>query len=160
MITTSYAVTRNFTIPTSVGVQGDYYHILAIIPLAAIGGLGLGYLLWARRRSNSSPSGAALSLITSQPTPSIDEYAENRVLCSSGGNSIRAGTVKFCKKCGDQLELEDKFCGRCGAEQRKMVTTEVTQTSAPKTKFCRYCGSKIPRISNYCEECGRDIQPV
>ena len=128
MITTSYAVTRNFTIRTSVGVQGDYYHILAVVPLAAIGGLGLGYLLWARRRPNSSPSGATLSLITSQPTPSVDEYAENRVLCSSGGNSIRAGTVKFCKKCGDRSDLQSY--GR----ERKQISDCLQRSGCRKTK--------------------------
>ena len=102
MVTTSYTVTRNFTMSTSVGVQGDYYHMLAIIPLAAAGGLSLGYLLWVRRRHAPSPSGATLSQ-TAKPTLSIPEGAESRVLCSSCGKPTRVGN-SFCTKCGSRLQ--------------------------------------------------------
>jgi len=70
MVTRNYTVARNFTISGS--VQGDYYHILAVVPLAAIGGLGFGFLLWARRRHIIPPSEAALSR-TTKPTSPIDE---------------------------------------------------------------------------------------
>jgi hypothetical protein len=37
---------------------------------------------------------------------------------------------KFCKRCGNKLELEDQFCDKCGAEQKKKtVATVVTGTA-------------------------------
>lgn len=33
--------------------------------------------------------------------------------------------VKYCKKCGNKLELEDEFCDKCGAEQKKKAATAV-----------------------------------
>jgi hypothetical protein len=37
-------------------------------------------------------------------------------------------TVKYCKKCGNRLELEDEFCDKCGAEQKRAVTLEQQKT--------------------------------
>lgn len=30
-------------------------------------------------------------------------------------------TMKFCKRCGNKLELEDEFCDKCGSGQKKIV---------------------------------------
>jgi hypothetical protein len=35
----------------------------------------------------------------------------------------QAQIVKYCKKCGNKLELEDEFCDKCGAEQKEIVVT-------------------------------------
>ena len=35
-------------------------------------------------------------------------------------------TVKYCKKCGNMLELEDEFCDKCGSGQKKIVVTAST----------------------------------
>jgi len=32
-------------------------------------------------------------------------------------------TVKYCKKCGNTLELEDEFCDRCGSGQKKILAS-------------------------------------
>ena len=40
---------------------------------------------------------------------------------------IQGQTVRYCKKCGNTLELEDEFCDRCGAEQ-KVVLFEQRKT--------------------------------
>lgn len=41
---------------------------------------------------------------------------------------IQGQTVKYCKKCGNMLELEDKFCDGCGAEQKKVVLFQQHKT--------------------------------
>jgi uncharacterized membrane protein YvbJ len=38
--------------------------------------------------------------------------------------------VKYCKKCGNKLELEDAFCDRCGAKQKMVVTLDQQETIA------------------------------
>ena len=38
--------------------------------------------------------------------------------------------VKYCKNCGNTLELEDHFCDKCGAEQKRVVTLEQQKTIA------------------------------
>jgi len=35
--------------------------------------------------------------------------------------------VKYCKRCGNQLELEDEFCDRCGSQQKTVVGPELPQ---------------------------------
>ena len=45
-------------------------------------------------------------------------------------------TVKYCKKCGNQLELEDEFCDKCGkqcAKQKKIVALEQNMTASATT---------------------------
>ena len=34
--------------------------------------------------------------------------------------------TKYCKKCGNMLELEDEFCDRCGSGQRKSLGPALT----------------------------------
>ena len=42
---------------------------------------------------------------------------------------IQKQTAKYCKKCGNKLELEDKFCDRCGAQQKRSVWVEERKTT-------------------------------
>jgi len=35
-------------------------------------------------------------------------------------------TVKYCKKCGNVLELEDEFCDKCGSVQKNILATAST----------------------------------
>jgi hypothetical protein len=35
-------------------------------------------------------------------------------------------SVKYCKKCGNMLQLEDEFCDRCGSGQKKILATVST----------------------------------
>ena len=42
---------------------------------------------------------------------------------------------KFCKRCGNKLELEDESCDKCGAEQKKKtVAIGVTGTATEETE--------------------------
>jgi uncharacterized membrane protein YvbJ len=33
-----------------------------------------------------------------------------------------APAMKYREKCGNRLELDDEFCDKCGAEQKKVIT--------------------------------------
>lgn len=44
--------------------------------------------------------------------------------------SKQTQTVKYCKKCGNKLEVEDEFCDKCGAEQKGIVATASATATA------------------------------
>jgi ribosomal protein L37E len=45
---------------------------------------------------------------------------------SSETKQQQTQTVKYCRKCGNMLELEDEFCDKCGSGQKKMLATDST----------------------------------
>lgn len=38
----------------------------------------------------------------------------------------QAQSTKYCKKCGNKLELEDEFCDKCGSRQKKILAATST----------------------------------
>ena len=53
-------------------------------------------------------------------------------------------TRGICAKCGEPVDKEDAFCGKCGARVIVDRTCENCGTKArPADKFCRKCGGKV-----------------
>ena len=72
---------------------------------------------------------------------------------------------KRCAKCGAVMPNEDKFCGKCGAENEILVKEEPeVQEEAPEaemgyeTKVCPNCQASVNAELLYCPECGERFQ--
>ena len=50
---------------------------------------------------------------------------------------------KYCSKCGNQLQVDDKHCVKCGAAQQllqqKIVAEEYKNAQTPSTEACSLC---------------------
>ena len=57
-----------------------------------------------------------------------------------------------CKKCGNPLEPNVKFCPNCG-------TAQEVQHTAIKI-FCEDCGKEIPQGSKMCPNCGCPVPQI
>lgn len=53
--------------------------------------------------------------------------------------------MKYCQKCGNELESNAAFCSVCG-----QAILKIDQVA---TKFCSNCGRKIPATAKYCPNC-------
>lgn len=53
----------------------------------------------------------------------------------------------ICTNCGQNLTVEAKFCGHCGAKVQK-------QAQAPKKRFCTMCGAECEENQLFCSVCG------
>ena len=63
--------------------------------------------------------------------------------------------MKFCQKCGNQLNDDAIFCDKCG--------TRVASAPAPTTKNndqnkCPYCGEILNSNIDRCPTCGNEIR--
>ena len=72
---------------------------------------------------------------------------------------------KRCVKCGAVMPNEDRFCGKCGAENEVLVKEEPeVQEEATKadagdeTKICPNCQAEVNAELLYCPECGERFQ--
>lgn len=62
-----------------------------------------------------------------------------------------ASGIKYCRKCGKQLNKDAKFCRYCGYQFQMQQEKRPVANLCPKcgnenaanAKFCRYCGNKI-----------------
>ncbi len=73
---------------------------------------------------------------------------------------------KRCVKCGALMPNEDKFCGKCGAENEILVKDEEpeekeeeTAEEEGETRVCPSCQAKVSAELIYCPECGEKLQP-
>ena len=57
--------------------------------------------------------------------------------------------IKYCRKCGKQLNKDAKFCRYCGYQ-----FLEEENETTPKMKYCRNCGKEIPADAKFCRYCG------
>ena len=59
--------------------------------------------------------------------------------------------MKYCRKCGTQVQEGIRYCPNCGTE-----FTKTSQEAPPQTqvKFCRACAKEVPADAKYCRFCG------
>lgn len=53
----------------------------------------------------------------------------------------------YCKKCGEKLEKDSKFCSHCGSK----VEIEI------KKVYCTHCGEKIEYNLDVCPFCSKKV---
>lgn len=93
-------------------------------------------------------------------------YADFEELCKSieedeisvnemKANILKMKKMKQCEVCDASLNLNDKFCSKCGAEQPEIVEEEPEAVVDPNV--CPNCDEKIEKGSVYCPRCGEKI---
>ncbi len=67
---------------------------------------------------------------------------------------------KRCTNCGAWMANEDKFCGKCGAENEVLVKEPEPEAPVPdesEMKVCPSCHAKVKAELFYCPECGEKL---
>lgn len=60
--------------------------------------------------------------------------------------------ICFCRKCGEKLVVNSKFCGKCGTE---IVEVPIETFWEPdNSEFCKTCGADITGDIDVCHVCG------
>ena len=76
------------------------------------------------------------------------EQSINSVLKSKKSKNkltIENTVIKFCRKCGAEIDEESIYCKKCGC---KVLRDSV----------CAYCGAKLDADSLFCKKCGKKIE--
>lgn len=63
---------------------------------------------------------------------------------ADGNRAIGTVNVLKCEKCGTKLDDNAKFCKNCGEPVELSV--------------CEICGAPISKDSKYCQECGKGVE--
>lgn len=81
---------------------------------------------------------------------------EDEVAINDMKNTIlKMKKMKQCEVCDTSLNINDKFCSKCGAEQPEVVEAEIKPLTPPTT--CPNCEEKLEKDSVYCAKCGTKI---
>ena len=67
--------------------------------------------------------------------------------------------VKFCDKCGAELNDNVKFCDKCGAEV-KIINNQSNNISTPMGAevICPHCKQSTPMGLTHCKNCGSSLE--
>lgn len=57
--------------------------------------------------------------------------------------------MAICKNCGQQVDDNATFCGKCGSPV----------SAAGGTIICANCGNEIPKGMIFCDKCGQIVEP-
>lgn len=68
---------------------------------------------------------------------------------------LKMKKLKQCEVCEASLNIDDKFCSKCGAEQPIVIEDEEVQPIDPS--ICPSCEEKIEKGSIFCAKCGTKI---
>ena len=60
--------------------------------------------------------------------------------------------MSFCNKCGSNINPNEKFCPKCGAQQFGFKRIG--------NVFCRYCGQEIDEDCVVCPNCGKQVKDL
>lgn len=67
---------------------------------------------------------------------------------------------KHCTSCGAWMPNEDRFCGKCGAENEILVKEpepEAEEEEEGETRICPSCHASVKAELFYCPECGEKL---
>ncbi len=78
------------------------------------------------------------------------EVNENDKFCCNCGKEVTAAENNICRKCGAELEETDKFCCNCG---EKVSSNGVVNQSSGLIN-CPDCGNPVSRKAKSCPNCG------
>lgn len=70
-------------------------------------------------------------------------------------NILKMKKMKQCEVCDASLNINDKYCSKCGAEQPEIIEVETEESLVSNT--CPNCNEKIEKGSSYCPKCGAKI---
>jgi len=63
-----------------------------------------------------------------------------------------------CPECGNMVDIEDRFCGKCGVEQvRQVLCPECGAKAEQNDSYCRKCGSALGEEVFICPECSEEV---
>ena len=62
--------------------------------------------------------------------------------------------MKFCRKCGKQINADAAFCRFCSFRFETVQKEEQSSEATVKMKFCRKCGKQINTDAAFCRFCG------
>ncbi|MCD7892360.1 MAG: zinc ribbon domain-containing protein [Erysipelotrichaceae bacterium] len=66
--------------------------------------------------------------------------------------------MKYCKKCGEPVSENDKFCGKCGSLLDNLDNTTRKIVFEGDIHKCPNCGAIVPSFKTYCTECGFEFR--
>lgn len=89
----------------------------------------------AKKAASPEGAGEAIPLRShkgrERPSEAVDGEADN--------------VVDVCPSCGSGIEVDDAFCGSCGARRAKeRACPSCGRVASDSDKFCRKCGTKVP----------------
>jgi predicted nucleic acid-binding Zn ribbon protein len=73
---------------------------------------------------------------------------------------------KFCTSCGESLDVNLKFCGKCGEKQPETAPQPQSQqepdaqSAQPIVRHCTNCGNPLDDDSKFCIVCGEKQKEV
>lgn len=71
--------------------------------------------------------------------------------------------MKYCKKCGNEVDGSHSYCFSCGAtieveETKDEFAYGDAQETQKEVKYCDTCGNEIDDSEPYCFHCGAAIE--
>jgi len=115
-----------------------WYIALLFVPGANIYAMVKIYLELAYRFNKSSEFGIGIFFLT----PIFLGFLafDKKITYSEPRNNV----VCFCPKCGNKIDIKDKFCAGCG-------------NALNNKDKCLNCGNKVNKNDKYCMNCGNEI---
>ncbi len=102
------------------------------------------------------------------PEPEFSELFRTIQTCekSIADHKLEVMRVKGlcnCENCGAEIEINARFCPKCGAVNKALEQLEETQKAAAAAadaavKICPNCGAKLAPNALFCAACGSRVE--
>ena len=81
-----------------------------------------------------------------------EDTRQMRILEREQAEAAERDRVRFCRKCGEKLPFDNKFCLNCGTETVEISSN--SNTGEDDFEFCKKCGANITDDIDICHVCG------
>ena len=75
--------------------------------------------------------------------------------------SLYLRNLRKCSNCGETIEIENKYCPKCGDKQKavkiKEIKNEEEEVESPIDRVCSKCGKIALDDEKFCTNCGNKI---